>query len=227
MNRKPSTNRLGRWSRRSPARGPRPSSTSWCRRRRSRATNKSGRQQHRLRLRQKTAVADGDGERRLGGLNLERSRRIRAGLHELDNRCLQARPGLKSQPMSEAGGSTDHGTDAVRATSGARHLGWIEDEGPDHAVDAPDVELGVVEVIGIIERDSLWLLDAGDDADLMPLAVELVDRVVSERIDEDVAGATDDHVIGRRQGRKANPGGVEDPECAALVGNEDPPVRIN
>ena len=61
----------------------------------------------------------------------------------------------------------------------------------------------------------------------MPLAVELVDRVVSERIDEDVAGATDDHVIGRRQGRKANPGGVEDPECAALVGNEDPPVRIN
>ena len=110
---------------------------------------------------------------------------------------LCARAGLEPQPITEAGGATDRGTDDVRASSGARHLRRIEDEGPNHAVDPARVELGVVEVIGVIERDSLWLRDAGDDADLMPKAVELVDRVVAERIDEDVAGPTDEHVIGR------------------------------
>src|SRR6202165_1056745 len=97
----------------------------------------------------------------------------------------------------------DGRTDDVGASSGARHRGRIKDEGADDAIVSASIELGVVEVIGVIERDSQGLLNACDDADLMTLGVELVDGVVAERIDEDMAGATDKNVIGRGQGREA------------------------
>ena len=73
----------------------------------------------------------------------------------------------------------------------------------------------------------MWLLDAGNDADLMPLAVELVDGVVAERVDEDVPAPTDEHVIGRRHGRETKLVRGKNPERAALVGNEDAPRRID
>src|SRR4029077_8111260 len=113
-----------------------------------------------------------------------------------------------------------------RAARGACHPGCVEDEGPDHAIDPAGVELSVGEVVGVIERDALWLLNAGDDADLMALRVELVDGVVAERVDEDVATPTNEHIIGRWQTRESTPCRVEHPDRAALIGDEDPPARI-
>ena len=80
---------------------------------------------------------------------------------------------------------------------GACHLGRIEDKGPDDAIDAAGIELCVVQVVTVIECDALWLLNAGDDADLMALPVELVDGVVPERVDEDVPAPADKNIIGR------------------------------
>src|SRR5713226_1069755 len=129
--------------------------------------------------------------------------------------------------MAESGGPTDDRTDDIAPPRGARDFRWIEDEAPNHAVDAAGIELGVVKVVSIVERDALGLLDAGENADLVALAIQLVDGVVPERVDKDVPASTDEHVIGRRQCREANFGRRQRPERAALVGDEDAPGGID
>src|SRR5205823_2612449 len=116
----------------------------------------------------------------------------------------------------------DDRTDDVCPPSRARHLRRIEVKGSDDATNAAAVGLGVVNVVGRIQRNALRLLNAGDDAHLFPLGIELVNRVVAQGVDEDVSVPADQDIIRRRQGRESPPGGVEGPHRTTLVRDEDP-----
>ena len=62
---------------------------------------------------------------------------------------------------------------------------------PHHARNPTFQEFGVVEVVRVVERNPLRLLDSGHDADLVALAIELMDRVVAKGVDEDVPASPD------------------------------------